>query len=73
MSRPLLYLISAEHYDFARHEARERLLSPSQWRFIPWEPRFDRRARLAGLAGYGEDRLIGWFSDEERARLMREI
>lgn len=73
MNQERPYLISAEHYDFARYEARERRISPNQWRYIPWEPKFERRCKLAGLAGYSEEKLIGWFSEEERARLMRPL
>ena len=69
---PLLFLISAEHYDFARHEARKREIPMAQWTYIPWEPEFDRRACLAGRGGYDEGHLIGDFSEEERARLLRK-
>jgi hypothetical protein len=71
MSRP--YLISAEHFDFARHEARERRIPPNQWKYIPWQPELDRKCRLAGHRGFSKENLIGRFSEEERARLMRPL
>jgi hypothetical protein len=71
MERP--YLISAEHHDHARHEVWERHIPPNRWTFVPWEPERFRHEKLAGLAGYDEEHLIGHFSDYEKWHLLRKF
>lgn len=63
-------LISAKTYRHAKQTAETLELMPHKWLYIPWEPDDERRYKLAGLLCQEED-LIGVFSNEERALLLR--
>lgn len=67
-----MYLISCKRYEDANFIAKERDFKQIEWRFIPWEPDSLRSEKLAGYRRILEKNLIGYFSDDERYRLVRE-
>lgn len=66
------FLISADYPQVAHDIARRRGLAKGDWIWVPsaWPNERQRYLQLQERKGYTKDRLIGSFTDAEKARLL---